>query len=149
VDPEGIVDYSHLRYQPMSSLITCNEGDRVLLRLVNMGYVEQSMRLTGIKMRVVGRDATLLQGRGGNDLSYLTDTVLVGAGETADAIFVAPPFDASQATPEGYNKYLLFSRNLAHLSNPGSPGQGGPMTEVHIYPAGTLAAQNQPNGWGL
>jgi manganese oxidase len=135
-------DRPDLQYQPMSSLITCNSGDRVLLRLVNMGYVEQSMRLTGIKMRVVGRDATLLQGRGGNDLSYLTDTVLVGAGETADAIFVA--HEVTEMT-----RLFLFSRNLAHVANPGSPGLGGPVTEVHIYPAGELAPQNQPNGWGL
>jgi FtsP/CotA-like multicopper oxidase with cupredoxin domain len=131
-----------LQYQPLSSLVTCNSGDRVLLRFVNMGYVEQSMRLTGIKMRVVGRDATLLQGRGGNDLSYLTDTVLVGAGETADAIFVAP--EVTEMT-----RLFLFSRNLAHLANPGSPGFGGPMTEVHIYPPGTLGPQDLPNGWGL
>jgi FtsP/CotA-like multicopper oxidase with cupredoxin domain len=131
-----------LQYQPLSSLITCNSGDRVLLRLVNMGYVEQSIRLTGIKMHVVGRDATLLQGRGGNNLSYLTDTVLIGAGESVDAIFVAP--EVTEMT-----RLFLFSRNLAHLSNPGTPGYGGPMTEVHVYPAGTLGPQDGPNGWGM
>jgi hypothetical protein len=141
VDPDGIIDYTHLRYQPLSSLVTCNSGDRVLLRLVNMGYIEQSMRLTGIKMWVVGRDATLLRGRGGNDLSYWTDTVHLGAGESADVIFVAP--EVTEMT-----RLLLFSRSLAHLSNPGTPGLGGPMTEVHVFPAGTLGSQTGPNTWG-
>jgi FtsP/CotA-like multicopper oxidase with cupredoxin domain len=132
-----------LRYQPVSSLVTCNAGDRVLLRFINLGYVAQSMRLTGIKMRVVGQDATLLRGRDGKDLTYLTDSVHIGAGQSVDAI-VDVPEDITEFT-----KLLLFSRNLAHLSNPGSPGLGGPMTEFHVYPADMpLAPQIAANDWG-
>ncbi len=131
-----------LRYQPLSSLVTCNAGERVLLRFINLGYVAQSMRLTGIKMRVVGQDATLLRGRDGKDLTYLTDSVHIGAGQSVDAI-VDVPDDITEFT-----KLLLFSRNLAHLSNPGNPGLGGPMTEFHIYPAGTLGSQIAANDWG-
>ena len=100
------------------------------------------MRLTGIKMRAVGQDATLLRGRDGKDLTYLTDSVHIGAGQSVDAI-VDVPEDITEFT-----KLLLFSRNLAHLSNPGSPGLGGPMTEFHIYPAGTLGPQIAANDWG-
>ena len=132
-----------LRYQPLSSLITCNAGDRVLVRFINLGYVAQSMRLTGIKMRVVGRDATLLRGRDGKDQTYLTDSLHIGAGQSVDAI-VDVPDDITEFT-----KLLLFSRNLAHLSNPGSPGLGGPMTEFHIHPAGTLGPQVASNDWGV
>ena len=134
-----------LQYQPISSLVTCNSGDRVLLRFINLGYVEQSFRLTGIKMQVVGHDATLLRGRGpdGNDLNYLTDTVHIGAGQSVDAIFVAPEVDT-------VTRLLLFSRNFAYLSNPSIAGHGGPMTEVHIYPSSQpLGPQNEPNEWGL
>ena len=131
-----------LRYQPLSSLITCNAGDRVLLRFINLGYVEQSMRLTGLKMRVVGHDATHLRGRDGKDLTYLTDSVHIGAGQSVDAI-VDVPDDITELT-----RLLLFSRNLAHLSTPGSPGLGGPVTEVHVYPAGTLGPQVEANDWG-
>ncbi len=130
-----------LQYQPMSSLIQANAGDRVLLRFVNLGYVEISMRLTGLKMRVIGRDATLLRGRDGTDLSYETDTLIIGAGESADAIFVAPPYHG----PEPYDTYLLFNRNYARLSNAGGSGYGGQMTEVRVYPTGTLEAQSGPN----
>ncbi len=37
-------------------------------------------------MRVVGKDATYLNGRDGTDLSYLTNTVYIGPGESVDAI---------------------------------------------------------------
>jgi hypothetical protein len=42
IPPPGRPD---LQYQPISSLIRCNSGDRVLLRLINLGYMEQAMRL--------------------------------------------------------------------------------------------------------
>jgi FtsP/CotA-like multicopper oxidase with cupredoxin domain len=117
--------------------VKCNSGDRVLLRFVNLAYIEQTMRLSGIKMRVVGRDATLLRGRDGTDLSYETDSVLIGAGESADAIFVAP--DVTSETT-----FLLYSRNYSHLSNAGSAGYGGQMTEVRVSPSG-VPPQLAPN----
>ena len=48
--------------QPISSLIQANPGQRVLLRIVNLGYEQHAMQLTGIPMTVVGEDATLLRG---------------------------------------------------------------------------------------
>jgi FtsP/CotA-like multicopper oxidase with cupredoxin domain len=140
IAPSG---HPELQYQPLSSLITCNSGERVLLRLINLGYVEVSMRLTDLPMWVVGRDATLLRGRDGTDLTYETDTIIIGAGESADAIFVAPPYRGGG--PEPYDKYLLFNRNYGRLTNAGSMGYGGQMTEVHVYPAGALTAQTGPN----
>ena len=101
--------------QPTSSLVQVNSGDRVLLRFVNLGFIEQSMRLPGIPLRIVGKDATLLRGRSGNDLSYYTDTIMIGAGESVDAIFVAP--DVTEMTT-----LLLANRNYARLSNGGAPG---------------------------
>ena len=55
------------------------------------------MTLAGIRMRVVGRDATLMRGRDGTDTSYETDTLSFGAGESFDAIFTAPPHTAGRA----------------------------------------------------
>jgi FtsP/CotA-like multicopper oxidase with cupredoxin domain len=135
IPPSG---YPHLQYQPLSSLIQCNSGERVLLRFVNLGYVESSMRLTGIPMRVVGHDATLLQGRDGTDLSYYTDTLLLGAGQSADAIFVAPEVTAE-------TRLLLYNRNYARLTNAGGQGYGGQMTEIRVFPADTLPPQTAPN----
>jgi FtsP/CotA-like multicopper oxidase with cupredoxin domain len=135
IAPEGRPD---LQYQPISSLVRCNSGDRVLLRFINLGYKELAMRLSGIKMRIIGADATPLVGRDGTDLSRVTDTVVIGSGESTDAIFVAP--EVTEMT-----RLLLYSRNSSHSTNAGAVGYGGQMTEVHIYPAGTLPPQQEPN----
>ena len=142
IAPDG---YPELQYQPVSSLVNCNAGDRVLFRIINLGFEEQAMRLAGIKMKVVGKDATMLRGRDGTDLTYFSSSVNVGPGESTDAIFTAPPFDASKATPDGYNVYLFYNRNYNRLSNGGHSGYGGAMTEIRVYPENQLPAQIGPN----
>ncbi len=131
--------YEHLQYQPLSSLVQCNAGERVLLRFANLGFKEASMTLAGIKMRVVGRDATLMRGRDGTDTSYETDTISIGAGESFDVIFTAPPFSG----PVAYNSYLLYNRSYSRADN--GIGYGGQMTEVRVFPSGTLVPQTVPN----
>jgi FtsP/CotA-like multicopper oxidase with cupredoxin domain len=142
IAPAGRLD---LRYQPISSLIRCNAGDRVLLRFVNLGYTQCSMRLAGIKMHVIGKDATPLRGlsggaRTGADTSYYTDTIHIGAGESYDAIFTAPPGPTS-----GYDTYVLHNTAKGALTNPGASGLGGQLTEVRVYKAGALPPQTTPN----
>jgi hypothetical protein len=134
--------YEHLQYQPLSSLVQCNEGERVLLRFANLGFTKQNMALSGIKMQIVGKDATPLRGRGGTDVSYETSNIFLGVGESYDAIFEAPAY---QTDPKGYNTYLLYNRNYRHLNNLDGSGYGGQMTEVRVYPSGTLDAQTIPN----
>jgi FtsP/CotA-like multicopper oxidase with cupredoxin domain len=135
--------------QPISSLAQINEGETGLLRFVNLGYEQQAMQLTGISMKVVGEDATFLRGPNGEDLTYNTNTIYIGPGEARDVLFTAPAYDGSAAVYSdgagSYNRYLLNSRNLQHLINPGLPGLGGMATEVRVYPAGTLGAQSAPN----
>jgi FtsP/CotA-like multicopper oxidase with cupredoxin domain len=129
--------YEHLQYNPHSSLITCNAGERVLLRLANLGFREAAMTLAGIKMRVVGRDASPMKGRDGTNTSYLTNTLLIGAGESYDAIFEAPAYEG----PGPYDTYILYNRRYTQESNLSPGGSGGQRTEVRVYPAGTLAPQ--------
>jgi FtsP/CotA-like multicopper oxidase with cupredoxin domain len=131
--------YEQLQYQPISSLIQANAGERVLLRFINLSFGMQSMTLPGMKMKIVGKDATLLRGRDGTDLTYETNTVLTGAGQSVDAIFTAPP------VPSAVKKYLLYNRNYDRLSNAGGSGYGGQMTEIRVHPAGTLPPQTEPN----
>ncbi|MCA9978172.1 MAG: multicopper oxidase domain-containing protein, partial [Anaerolineales bacterium] len=133
--------YEHLQYQPLSSLVNCNAGERVLLRFANLGFMQSAMTTSGIKMHVVGKDATLLRGRDGTDHSYFTNTVSIGAGESAEAIFVAPPYQG----PGPYDTYYLYNRAYTRSSNLSTGGAGGQMTEIHVYPAGTLGAQMVPN----
>ena len=129
--------YEHMQYNPHSSLITCNTGERVLLRLANLGFREVAMTLAGIKMRVVGRDASTMKGRDGTNTSYLTNTLLIGAGESYDAIFEAPAYEG----PGPYDTYILYNRRYTQESNLSPGGSGGQRTEVRVYPAGTLAPQ--------
>ena len=127
-----------LRYQPISSLIEANAGDRILLRFANLSFQQHAMTMAGLKMKVVGRDATLLRGRNGTDLTYETNTVHIGIGESYDVIITAP-----NVTIE--TKFLLYNRNRSRLKNSGGMGYGGQMTEVRIHPAGTMAQQTVPN----
>ncbi len=146
VAPAG---HSELQYQPLSALVTCQPGERVLLRFVNLGFREASMTLAGIQMRVVGRDATLMRGRGGADTSYETDTILIGAGESYDVLFTAPAYSGgSGSSGQGYDSYVLYNRRLTQVSNLSDGGFGGQRTEVRVYPGG-LAAQQYPNDWGM
>lgn len=126
-----------LKYQPTSSLVQANRNERVLLRFINLGYTRQSMTLGGMHMRVVAKDATLLRGRDGTDLSYRTNTVAIGPGESVDAI-VTTPNVSTQST------YLLYNRDFNRTSNAGASGYGGQMTEIRVFP-GTLGPQSEPN----
>jgi FtsP/CotA-like multicopper oxidase with cupredoxin domain len=133
VAPAG---HPELQYNPISSLVQAKAGERVLLRFVNLGFQQHAMTLDGIGMRVVGKDATLLRGRDGTDISYRTNTVYIGPGESVDAIFTA------RAVADG-TTYRLYNRNYAYLHNPGLPGLGGQMTEVQVVSA--LGDQTVPN----
>jgi len=144
----GSPDFDRLQFQPYSALVTCNAGDRVLLRFANLGFKEAAMTLTGIKMKVVGKDATPMKGRTdathlvAADTSYEANTVSFGAGESIDAIFTAPAY----VGPGAYDTYALYDRAYERTNNLGG---GGRRTEVRVYPAtgslGALPAQTLPN----
>jgi len=145
----GVLDRSDLQYQPMSSLVTCNSGERVLLRFANLGFREAAMTLAGIQMKVIGRDATIMRGRDGTDTSYETDTISIGAGESYDVIFEAPAFSGgSGSSGNGYDTYVLYNRRLTQVANGDASGFGGQRTEIRVYP-GVVAAQQFPNDWGI
>lgn len=148
VAPTG---HDHLQYQPMSALVTCLPGERVLLRFANLGFREAAMTLAGIKMRVVGKDATPMLGRGGADTSYEASTVSMGAGESIDAIFTAPAFSGGAGSSgQGYDTYVIYDRAYERANNLAAEGAlpyGGRRTEVRVYPGG-LSPQDHPNDLG-
>jgi FtsP/CotA-like multicopper oxidase with cupredoxin domain len=134
--------------QPVSALVQINAGERGLLRLANLGYTIDAMQLPGIPMHVIGQDASLLRngtGPSAVDTSYWTDTLYMGPGEARDVLFDAPPYNA--ARPSGsdsvgpYNVYYFKNADWKKLVNKGATGPGGMMTEVRVYPAGTLLPQ--------
>ncbi len=135
IAPAGRPD---LQYQPLSALVRCNAGERVLLRFANLGFKEAAMTLAGLEMRVVGKDATPMRGRDGTDTSFRTNSVSFGAGESIDAIVTAP--NVSQPTT-----FVLFNRSYSRANNLDGSGYGGQRTELRVYPAGTLPPQTIPN----
>jgi FtsP/CotA-like multicopper oxidase with cupredoxin domain len=133
--------YEHLQYQPYSSLVECNAGERVLLRFANLGFKPAAMTLAGIPMHVIGKDATIMRGRDGTDTSYYTNTEMIVAGEGKDVIFEAPAHSCNA----GYDTYLLYNRSYNRAGNLSPEGFNGQMTEVHVFPAGTLPPQTIPH----
>ena len=124
-----------LQYQPISSLVTCNAGERVLLRMSNLGYQNHQMSVDNIDLTVVAKDASLLRGRDGTRNYLTTNGVDVGPGESRDVLFTAP----------APGEYLLYDRNYSYLDNGGGPGYGGMMTKIVVRPAGTLGPQSAAN----
>ncbi len=141
--------------QPVSALIQANPGERVLLRLANLGYQQHAMELPGIPMQVIGQDATFLGpntslGVTYDDRRYTTNTLYIGPGEARDVLFTAPAYSALAPTfGDGwgnYNRYFFRNRDPRKLANNGDAGAGGAngavaglggmATEVRIYAPG-------------
>jgi len=141
-----------LQYQPISSLVTANAGERVLLRLSSLGYESHTMTVDAFPLTVVAKDAVLL--RNGAVTNYLTtNSVEVAPGESRDVIFTAPAYDAN--LPGGtdprygpYNRYDFYDRGYRNASNGGGAGFGGMATEIRVYRSGLPAqadSQSTPN----
>ncbi len=155
--------------QPTSSLIQALPGEDILLRFINLGYEQQAMQLLGIRMRVVGQDATFL-----GPLEYETTTLYIGPGETRDVIFTAPGYDGTNLPvfndgdgAGDYNVYWLKNHHPQRLVNGrddhdnlvdtsllqpvanifGTPvSVGGQITQVRVYgPGNSVGTQIRAN----
>jgi FtsP/CotA-like multicopper oxidase with cupredoxin domain len=95
-------------------------GRRVLLRYVNAGFDNTTMRLLGARERVIARDARPLA----NPIDAVGETM--PAGGTEDVIV---------SVPAGGSRFALYNRQL-HLTNgtPASPTHtpGGMMTFIEV-----------------
>jgi FtsP/CotA-like multicopper oxidase with cupredoxin domain len=136
-------DDTRLPSQPVSSLIQCRPGDRVLLRLANLGYQQHALQIPGVAMRVIGQDASPLSS------PFTTHTVFMGPGEARDVLVTAPAFTgarpvATDAQLGPFNTYLLRNADASRLTNAGARGLGGMATEMRVY-QGALPAQAEPN----
>jgi FtsP/CotA-like multicopper oxidase with cupredoxin domain len=110
--------------QKISSLVTANAGQKVLLRVSSVATVDfYSLTVLGIPMKVVGKDARILRSSTGQNLSYMTSSVTLGGGETYDVIL-----DTAGVTP---GTYFLYTTDLNNLSN-NMEDYGGMMTEIVI-----------------
>ncbi len=114
--------------QPIHSRITANPGQRILLRISNLNVTRFNTLATyGIPMEVVGLDARLLRDDAGNNLSYKTNSVTLGGGQSADVILDTTGLTAGSI-------YFLYTTNLESLAND-AENFGGMMTEIRITSA--------------
>jgi hypothetical protein len=112
--------------QRLPALITAAAGQRVLLRISSLSTTSfHTLESAGIPMRVVGRDAALLRGPTGIDLSYDANSVTVGGGQSTDVLLQIPA-----AVPVG-TTYFLYVRELDHMNND-KERFGGMMTEIRV-----------------
>lgn len=126
VAPPEANPISGVSTQNLSSLITANAGEKVLLRLSNLNVTRYyTMKTLGITMQVVGRDARLYRGPDGKDLYYMTNSVNIGPGESLDAIIEIPADAASNSI------YYFYTGNLNYLNN-NDDEFGGMMTEIRV-----------------
>jgi hypothetical protein len=111
--------------QPLPAIINIPAGKRALLRISDLDVSEyQTLASLGIPMQVIGYNAKLLRDQAGNNLSYKTNSITLGGGESLDVILDASGYTAGQV-------FYLYTPNLDHLSND-AENFGGLMTEVRI-----------------
>jgi len=158
-------DFIRLGSQPWSSLIQANAGETILLRFSNLGYQEHSMQLSGLPFLVIGEDAkNLLQGRDGyeenpnpsdlgaspltakrSNISFKAYSTALGPAESRE-VLVRIPLDAAPTGNDKYTVFEFFDRNDVTNTNSTSGKQlvGGMRTQLHVFPPGTLPAQQYP-----
>ena len=116
--------------QPMTSVITISKSasqTRALIRLSMLSVTEHvTIGTIGVPMRVIAQNARLLRDMAGGDTTYLTNSITLGGGESADVII-----DVSDARYQPGQTFYLYSKNLDHLSND-AENFGGMMTEIRI-----------------
>lgn len=124
---EGYDPMGNRPSQPVNSVITATQGEKILLRISSLATVEYFTVTTslGVPMKVVGTGSRLLRGPDGKDTSYLTSSVTLGGGEAMDVIV-----DTADVQP---GTYALYTTNMNFLSN-NQEDFGGMMTEILINP---------------
>jgi FtsP/CotA-like multicopper oxidase with cupredoxin domain len=110
--------------QTMDSLIEVNQGDRLLLRLSNVG-LDRFWTITalGLKMKIVGTGARQMLGSDGKNLYRETASLNFGGGETTDVII-----DTTGVAP---GTYFLHATEVHQMSNM-TQLDGGMITEIVI-----------------
>ncbi|PKN55211.1 MAG: hypothetical protein CVU56_22555 [Deltaproteobacteria bacterium HGW-Deltaproteobacteria-14] len=110
--------------QQTSSLITVDQGQRLLLRISNLNVTRfYTVRTSGLPLLVVGIDAKPLRGPTGVTEYYTTHSLTTGGGQAIDAII------DTTGVPKG--TYFLYTSNLNYLSN-SQEDFGGMMTEIIV-----------------
>ncbi|MFZ5591629.1 MAG: multicopper oxidase domain-containing protein [Bacillota bacterium] len=106
--------------QPYSSAVSCQAGQRLLLRLVNAGYQTHTIHWGGLTGRIIAGDSfpykTPVQ-----DNTYQKTGITLSSGQTYDVLI----------TPEARGDYFIYDREYLHLLN-NDQFPGGMMTGLRI-----------------
>lgn len=108
------------RCYPDSPEITVVSGQKVLLRLINAGFLNHNLRFLGITPRVLAGDSWPLKSPS-LDGTFARNTLTLGSGQSFDVVFTAP-------VP---GKYLLYDRDLNHAVN-NNQFPGGILTIINV-----------------
>jgi FtsP/CotA-like multicopper oxidase with cupredoxin domain len=128
-------DESRLFSNPLSSLVQCAPGERILIRFANLGFLNHSFVFPGLEVDVLGRDARFVPD---SAQRTSTDSIQIGPGESRDVFFTAPPAGT----------YVFYDRGLSHYTGSADGSDawvGGQRSEIRVIEG--LAAQLKPNGW--
>ena len=110
--------------QPVSSHIEATAGQKVLLRISNLNVTQfNTVGTNGVPMQVIALDARLLRDDDGNNMYYMTNSVTLGGGQSADVLI--------DTTGLGGKTLFFYSKNLSQLAN-NAENFGGAMTEIVI-----------------
>ena len=110
--------------QRVDSVISVNQGDKLLLRLSNVSVDRfYTMTAQGLTMQIVGTGARQMRGVNGKNLYREVASVNYGGGETHDVII-----DTSGVAP---GTYFLYSTELHQMSNL-TELDGGMITEIVV-----------------
>lgn len=101
-----------------NSFITATIGQRILIRLINVGYVEHAIHLHGFHFQVIGTDGRALPA------SYQKDTLLIGSAERYDIL----------VTLDKAGRYMLHDHVEQNTTNAGD-SPGGMMTFINVNKA--------------
>ena len=115
--------------QFLTSALTADVGQRILLRITNVSVVhDYSFGALGLPMQVIGRGARMLRGTGqsvGENIFEETNLVTIAGGEAVDVLIDTSSVEAGT--------YFLYTTNLNYLSN-NEEDFGGMMTEIVLNP---------------
>jgi hypothetical protein len=134
--PDGVSRTS----QPLATVINIPVGGRALLRVSELNITEyHTLGTLGIPMKVIAWNARQLRDQDGDSTAYVTNSITLGGGESADVILDACMVRAANGscTTVGYTagqKFYLYTPKLNELSND-AENFGGMMTEINICDA--------------
>jgi FtsP/CotA-like multicopper oxidase with cupredoxin domain len=104
---------------PATDVLTAKAGEKVRIRLVNLGQMAHPMHLHGFHFRIVGTDGIPVEGP-----PLVKDTVLIGPGERYDL----------EVVPDKPGLWVFHCHILSHVQNDGVE-PGGMLTVLKVEPA--------------